>query len=97
MPSSIVPTAAPWIARSLRSQPRSELTGGDHVVLVVFQYAALCSRAYLSSLPVHSLGEPQLRVEPSGIIVAPAEPHMPRHQLEAETADTEVVGLDDLQ
>ena len=83
--------------RSLRSQPRSDLASGSHVVLVVFQHAASCSRAQLGGFSVHCLREPQLRVQPSWIVVAPAESHMPRHQLEPEPADAEIVGLDDLQ
>src|SRR5512132_2665888 len=51
---------ARWIARSLRSQPLSDLAGGSHVVLVVFQNALPRLGAYLGSLAVHCLGEPQL-------------------------------------
>src|SRR6188474_2512524 len=58
--SSTGRTVARWIARSLRSQPLSDLAGCSHVVLVVFQYAPPRLGAYLGSLAVHSLREPQL-------------------------------------
>src|SRR4029453_7475043 len=96
-PSSTGLTAARLIERSLRSQPRSDLAGRDHIVLVVLQYSASRSRAHLSRVPVHRFGEPHLRVQPSRIVVSPAEAHMSCHQLEPEAADAEVVRLDNLQ
>src|SRR4030095_6973375 len=60
MPSSIGPTVALWTGRSLRSQPRSDLAGGDHVVLVVFQHPTPRSRPGLRWLTVHGFGKPQL-------------------------------------
>src|SRR5215203_2928179 len=97
MPSSTAPTAAPWTGRSLRSEPRSDLAGGDHVVLVVFQHPASGSPPQLNRLTMHRLGEPPLRIQPSWIVVAPTETHMACHQFESEAADPEVVRLDDLE
>src|SRR4029453_12056579 len=60
---------ARWIGRSLSSHPLSDVAGGSLLVLVVFQYAPPRLGAYLGSLAVHSLGEPQLRIQSSGILV----------------------------
>src|SRR4029450_9010253 len=97
MPQSIGLPAAPWTGRSLRSQPRSDLTCGDHVVLVVFQHPTPRPRPGLRYLTMHGFGKPQLGIQPSRVVVAPPEAHMACHQLEPQTADPAVMALDDLR